>query len=118
MIDDPDDARVGRDLDRVERKAGFLAAHEKHALANARADGIHGNERPTEVLPVRGDGLKHEELDASEILVLARADDIAEDPGELHQSPAVTSTVSTMPTIAASTGQSFMPDAMRAELPD
>ena len=28
-----------------------------------------------------------------------------------------TSTVSTMPTMAASTGQSFRPDAMRAELP-
>ena len=48
-----------------------------------------------------------------QVLVLAGDDDVADDLGELHrrrQSPAATSTVSTMPTMAASTGQSFMPD--------
>src|SRR5262249_25360400 len=50
-----------------------------------------------------------------EVLVLARRHDIADHAGELHQS--LTSTASMMPTIAASTGQSFIPAAIRAELP-
>ena len=53
----------------------------------------------------------------SRLVVLAGGDDVADDAGELHGVYSLSSTVSTMPTMAASTGQSFRPDAMRAELP-
>ena len=53
-----------------------------------------------------------------EVLVLAGHDDVADDAGELHvRRYSLMSTASMMPTMAASTGQSFRPDAMRAELP-
>ena len=42
---------------------------------------------------VRGNRLQHEQLHARQVLVLAGDDDVADDPGELHQSaPAATST--------------------------
>ena len=61
---------------------------------------------------VGGNRLQDEQRDAGEVLVLAGDDDVADDPGQLHgvSRPAATSMVSTMPTMAASTGQSFMPD--------
>src|SRR5438128_10532011 len=101
----------------MEGKAGFLAAHEEHRLAHAGAHRVDGDERPPGVRSISGNGLQHHQLDAGQVVVLPRDDDVADDAGELHQSPAATSTASTMPTTAASTGQSFIPDAMRAELP-
>src|SRR5262245_30343946 len=117
MIDDADDARVGRNLDRIKRKACFLAADEKHRLADARTCGIDRDQRAAGVRSIRGNRLQHQQFDPCQVVVLARDDDIANDFGQLHQSPAATSTLSTMPTTAASTGQSFIPAAMRAELP-
>jgi hypothetical protein len=46
-VDDADDARINRWLDRMERKAGFLAAHEEDDLAGAGANRIDGDERPS-----------------------------------------------------------------------
>ena len=54
---------------------------------------------------------------AVQVVVLPCDDHIADHGCKLHQSPADTSTASTIPTIAASTGQSFNPAAIRAELP-
>src|SRR5207253_9096702 len=117
VVHDADDARIGWNFGRVERKARLLAANEEHGLADARANRIHRDERPADVRSVGRDRLQHHQLDAREVVVLARDDDGANDFRELHQSPAPTSTASTMPTMAASTGQSFIPNAMRAELP-
>src|ERR1700687_4069475 len=80
-IDDADDARINRGLDRIERKAGFLAAHEKDNLAGAGAHRIHGDERPSHRLPLRGQRLHDEQLDAHEALILAGGHDVADDAG-------------------------------------
>ena len=118
VIDDADDAGVGRHLGRVERKARFLAAHEEHRLADAGADGVDRHERPPGRQCRRRRSAAGRAASRREVLVLPRDDDVADDPGELHAvACATTSTASTMPTMAASTGQSFMPAAMRAELP-
>src|SRR6185295_4495737 len=66
-------------------------------------------------LAIRRQRLHDQQRDAGEVLVLARDDDVADDACELHYS--LISISSTMPTMAASTGQSFSPDAIRAELP-
>src|SRR5262245_25050543 len=117
MIDDPHDTRVGWNLGRVKREARFLAADEEHRFSDTRADCVDGDERAAGVRSIRSDRLQHQQFDPRQVVVLARDDDITDHFRQLHQSPAATSTVSTMPTIAASTGQSFIPDAMRAELP-
>src|SRR5262249_5425579 len=115
VVDDADDAGIDRRLDRIERKTRFLAPHEKHVLAHAGADRIHRDERLACRLAIRCQRLDDEQLDADQVLVLAGRDDVADHSGDLHQS--AISTASMMPTMAASTGQSFRPDAMRAELP-
>ena len=116
MVHDAHDARVGGHLDRVERKAGFLAPHEEHRLADAGADRVHGDEGSADGRAVGGNRLQHEQRHAVRLSSL-RVATTSPMTRKLHQSPAATSTASTMPTMAASTGQSFMPAAMRAELP-
>src|SRR4030081_2382089 len=115
MIDDSDDAGVHRRPGRGEREASFLPAYEEYLFADTGADGIDRHERPAGRLAFGRERLHDQQLDAGEALVLARGDDGADDPGELHYS--FTSISSMMPTTAASTGQSFKPDAIRAELP-
>src|SRR5262245_30663438 len=110
MIDDADDARVRRNLDRIEREARFLAADEEHFFTDAGPDRVHRHERPASGFALGREWLHEQQRDAREMLVLARGDDGADDFGELHYSATVT--VSTTPTMAASTGQSFMPEAM------
>src|SRR5262245_40777124 len=121
VIDDADDAGVGRNFLRMERKAGFLPTHEKDRLTCTGTDRVDRNQRSTGRLQIGTERLQHHQPDAAQIAVLDRRDDIADDLRQLHvrtpPSPAATSTCSTMPTTAASTGQSFIPDAMRAELP-
>ena len=68
----------------MERKAGFLAAHEEHFLADAGADRIDRNERPADRLALRRQAAAREQRDADEVLVLAGHDDVADDPGQLH----------------------------------
>src|SRR5438876_4199088 len=84
MIDDPDDAGVDGSFDGIERKARFFAADEKHFLADARADGISGHQRPSGRLAIGRQRLQDEKLETGEILVLARDDDVADDFGEMH----------------------------------
>src|SRR5438067_1014508 len=115
VIHDSDDPRVDGRLDRIERKAGFFTAHEEHLFADSGADRIDRDEGTAGGLASRRQRLDEQELDAGQVLVLPRRHDVADHARELHQS--LTSTVSMMPTMAASTGQSFMPDAIRAELP-
>src|ERR1051325_4460212 len=116
VIDDADDAGIdGRFGRRIKRKARFLAAHEKDFFADTSADRVDRHQRPSGRFTGRGPRLDEQQLDPHELLIFARDDDVADDPRELHYS--LISTASTMPTMAASTGQSFMPDAIRAELP-
>ena len=75
-----------------------------------------------DILAVGADRLHEQQLDAVEVGILDGGDDVANHASYLHAALAVasysvTSTASMMPTIAASTGVSFMPAAMRAELP-
>ena len=73
----------------------FLAAHEEHCFADTGADRIDRDERPADGDCRRRQRLQHQQLDAVQVLVLARDDDVADDLGELHvahQSPAATST--------------------------
>src|SRR6185436_1408129 len=116
VIDDADDARVDGRLDGIERKARFLAAHEEHFFADAGADRIDGDEGPAGGLALRRERLEDQQLQAHEVFVFSRDDDVPDDSREMHYS--LSSISSMMPTMAASTGQSFRPDAMRAELPE
>src|SRR4029077_8631966 len=102
-----------------------LAANEKHFFADARADRIHRDERASSRLSFRRQRLNDQQFEAGEILVLACGHNVADNFGDLHACwdlrfpfyVSCSSIVSMTPTIAASTGQSFRPDAMRAELP-
>src|SRR5262249_28903618 len=88
-----------------------------HVLARPRAHGVHGHDGLARGGAVGTQGLDDEQLRAREPLVLARGHHGAHDARELHGQPP-TSTVSTTPTRAAATGQSFRPEAMRAEEPE
>jgi hypothetical protein len=77
MIDDADDPGIDWRLSRMEREAGFLAAHEEHLFANARADGIRRDERPADRLMLGRQRLDDEELDADQRVVLACGDHFA-----------------------------------------
>jgi hypothetical protein len=92
----------------MKRKAGFLAADEKHFFAHTGANRIHATSGRPHVLAVRGHRLHQQQLDPLEEWILDRADDISDHAGELHGSYSATSTVSMMPTMAASTGVSFI----------
>jgi hypothetical protein len=84
MIDDADDPGIDRRLSGIERKAGFLAAHEKHFFANACADRIRRDERPANGLMLGRQRLDDEELDADQTVVFAGRDHFANDTGQLH----------------------------------
>src|SRR4030095_17164128 len=90
---------------------------EKHGPPDPGPPRIDRNERAAGVRSIRGNRLQHEQCDSRQVVVLARDDNVADHFRQLHQSPAATSTASTMPTTAASTGQSFIPAAIRAEAP-
>ena len=124
MVHDPDDRRVGGRLGGIERERRFAAADEEHVLADAGADRIDGDERTVPAgLPSGDSGWSTSNVSPLRLLSLivatmspiTRRELQAGRPVESRQS--LTSIVSTMPTIAASTGQSFSPDAIRAELP-
>src|SRR5262245_42814209 len=84
VINDPDDAGVDRRFDGMKREACFLAAHEEHVLAHARADRIHGHQRTPCRLPIGRERLDDQQLDPREILVLARRDDVSDHASDLH----------------------------------
>jgi hypothetical protein len=84
MIDDADDPGIDRRLSGIERKAGFLAAHEEHLFADACADGIRRDERPAHRLMLGRQRLDDEELDADQPVVFAGRDHFANDTGQLH----------------------------------
>src|SRR5262245_17944918 len=115
-IDDPHDASVDGNLRREKRERRLAAPHEENMLTHPRARGIGSDQRPAGCLTIRCHGLQDEELVAVERRLLQRGDDVADDAGQLHVQSLI-SMASTTPTIAASTGQSFSPAAMRAELP-
>src|SRR6185312_11787699 len=117
VIDDADDAGVDGGFDGIKGKARFLAAHEEDFLADARADRIDRDQRAAGGLTLRRQRLNDQELQPRQVFVFAGHDNIPDYPCEVHQD-SWSSMVSMMPTMAASTGQSFMPDAMRAELPE
>src|SRR5260370_19175660 len=85
VIDDPDEARINGRLDRIERKAGFLAAHEEDHLAGAGAHRIDGDERPSHPLALGGQRLDDEQLDAHKALILVGGHDVTDHPGQLHR---------------------------------
>src|ERR1700719_2742543 len=64
VIDDANNARIDRGLDRMERKAGFPAAHEEDILAGAGAHRIDDDEGPSRRLARGGQRLDDEQLDA------------------------------------------------------
>src|SRR5439155_10142869 len=84
VINDADDTRIDGWLDRIERKARFLAAHEEHLLADAGADGIDGHQRAPGRLSLWRQRLDHQQSDTRQVLVLASRDDIANHAGQLH----------------------------------
>ena len=102
----------------IEGKARFLSADEEHFFADAGTDRIDRDERPAGRLAIGCERLHHQQRDPREVLVLVRRDDRADRRGRAAcQVTGTVPRVSMMPTMAASTGKSFSPDAMRAELP-
>src|SRR6266851_7582482 len=85
VIDDADDARINGRLDGIERKAGFLAAHEEDDLTGAGANRIDGDERPSHRLAIGSQRLDDEQLDAHEALILVGGHDVTDHPGQLHR---------------------------------
>src|ERR1700722_13200712 len=71
VIADADEARINRMLDRMEREAGLLAAHEEDSLADTGAHRIDGHERPSHWLALGAQRLDHEQRDAQEVFILA-----------------------------------------------
>src|SRR5688572_9490853 len=114
-IDDPHNAGVGGHLDWMKRKTRFFAAHEEHVFADAGAHGVGSHDDPADRLARRRHRLDEQQRHALQRLVLVVQHQRADDASQLHYS--LNSISSTMPTMAASTGQSFNPAAMRAELP-
>ena len=76
-------ASVGN-VDGMERERGLAAADEEHALADTRAGRVGRHERATDVAAVARDGLDHQQRDAGQPCVLVRADDGADDAGQVH----------------------------------
>src|SRR2546422_815910 len=115
-VHDADDGRIHRRRFFAERLAsGAAFQHDEHLLVHAGADAAHRHERPPGWRALGRQRLHDEQREPGEVRVLPRHDDIADDARDLHYS--LISTSSTMPTMAASTGQSFIPAAIRAELP-
>jgi hypothetical protein len=84
MIDDTDDPGIDGRLSGIEREAGFLATHEEHLFAYARADRIRRDEGPASRLMLGRQRLDDEELDADQALVFAGRNHFANDTGQLH----------------------------------
>src|SRR5262249_2777033 len=84
VIDEADDAGIDSRLDRMEREARLLAAHEKHFLADTGTDGIDGHEGPAHGLTRGRNRLQKQQLETDERFVFAGGDDVADDTGELH----------------------------------
>src|SRR5262249_10073833 len=112
----PDDTGIHGWLDGIKRKARLFASDEKYVLPDAGAHTVYGNERLARRLARRRQWLHEQQLDAGETLVFSGNHHGSDDSRDLH-GQSLTVTVSTTPTMAASTGQSFIPDAIRAELP-
>src|ERR1051326_7143821 len=94
----------------LESESGFAPAANVDGFAGARSHRINGDDgrplRPPANEPQRA-GLQRRVLD--------RGNHAADDFAQIHTQSCETS--STMPTIAASTGVSLQPYAIRAELP-
>ena len=84
MIDNPDDAGVNRRLDGMERETRFFAADEEHFFSDTGTDRIHGNKYPPRRPTIRRQRLQDEELERPQVFVLARGDNVAHHPGDLH----------------------------------
>ena len=116
MVGNADDARVGWNLRRQERKGSLTPTDEEDLLANTGANRIDTDQVTPDRLPIRCQRLQHQQLQAAEPGIFSGSDDRAGDARKLHYRFS-SSTVSTMPTIAASTGMSLKSAAIRAELP-
>src|SRR5205809_697206 len=66
VIDDAHDARVGRHLSRIERKARLFAADEKHMLAHAGAHRIRGPNHAADGFSSRRDRLHEQQRHAAQ----------------------------------------------------
>src|SRR5215210_2294671 len=64
MVDNADDARVDRRLNRVEGEAGFPAADEEDFFADSGAHRIDRDQRPARVLTFGSQRLENQQLEA------------------------------------------------------
>src|SRR5580765_6693027 len=76
VINDADDAGIGRNLDGIEGEARFLAAHEEHGLSHPCSDRIDRHERPSHVRAVSRNRLQDHQLDTRQVVVFPRDDDV------------------------------------------
>jgi hypothetical protein len=86
-IDDTHHASVDRRFRRKKRKRRLAAADEEHMLADAGANSIGRDERPSDRASIRRHRLKDEQLVTVEKRLLDRGHDIADDARDLHVSP-------------------------------
>src|SRR6266852_5332881 len=110
-INNPNNRAIGRSIFTLKGKARFFAAAPENQLTHTGAGGIHSHQRFTLRLEVLVEGLNNQQLASFQRRILHGRDDGADYASELHYSPSSSgdmSTVSITPTIAASTGVSFM----------
>src|SRR4051794_31853621 len=112
---DPDDSHVRHHLGGQKWEARFLPAAVVDQLPSARAGRVRADHRLPGRLQVGLQWLHDQQPLPREACVLYRRRGAPDRAGENH---GVRLTVSTLPTIARSTGLSLQWSAMRAELPE
>src|SRR5262245_24338586 len=126
VVDDSDDAGVSGHEVGQERERRLAALHVDDDLPGPGPDSVRRQDGRAAIRQGSAHGLKHEELGTGEPRVLVRRDDASHHASEVHD-PTLTAgpqgfrpsraTVSTMPTMDASVGESFVRAVIRADEP-
>src|SRR5262249_47219996 len=104
---------ISRRIFALERKARFLSATPENQFTYTSTNGIDGHQRLSLRPKIFIERLHDQELTTLERIVFDGGDHSSDDPSELHPVHS-TVTSSITPTIAASTGASFIFCAKRA----
>src|SRR5262245_10645929 len=116
-IHNPDDRRIGGNLIRKKRKAGFFAPAPVDQLTGAGARAVCADDASTGWFPIHSERLNDQQALPLQVLILYCGPEATDHLSQKHNYPS-SRTSSTIPMMAVSTGVSLQPSAIRAELPD